>query len=522
MPHRLFDRWTVLTLLGVGVFMFWGAGHYTVFDDEGFSCRRYTMPMGEMVSALWHGEEPDPPLYYLLQNAWTHLFGVGPLGLRSLSIIMFLTGLVFIRLAGREWYDEQTGRLAMIVSAVHPAHLLFGLAGRWYSTMFCAVAILFYVTGRLARQATAKRSTVIAWSLAAAAVCCTNYFGVVVVGLTWVVMMVRHSRRRGWMAAAVGALLLYAVWLPAFWHQATSFPNVTFSLRRNADAALRILMALSTGNLASVGAWWIWMLIFVGVVFCCLSVHWWAGRIRRPSPLAQIVVLCMVAGVVSRTIIDKYIMAFSGPACILLTAAALANWNKSGGRWKTGTVRAAVISLGLAWLGCYVNLMTEQHWSSLRWLDPYEKALNDLADHPSSPQRSNWVISQPAARYYYGCLMARRNETSGVIPADLWRRFAVPPTCEEPSFDVAATPESMLARMYDSKPPRIATIRGAEFSDSPDWTRLESALVESYKLADERTYLKDPDAAWKDRLDPAFKHPQWRITVRVYELENGK
>ena len=129
--HRILDRWTVLTLLLAGVMLLRSAAHYTVFDDEGFSCRRYVLPMGDMVTALWRGAEPDPPLYYILQNGWVRIFGVGPLGLRGLSIVLFLIGLVFIRRAGEAWFDAPTGRWAMALAAVCPAHLLFGCAGRW-------------------------------------------------------------------------------------------------------------------------------------------------------------------------------------------------------------------------------------------------------------------------------------------------------------------------------------------------------------------------------------------------------
>lgn len=71
------SRHHLILLAAVGVWMFWAAGHFTVFDDEAFSCRRYVLPAGEMVSLLWHGVEPDPPLYYLLQNVWVRIFGVG-------------------------------------------------------------------------------------------------------------------------------------------------------------------------------------------------------------------------------------------------------------------------------------------------------------------------------------------------------------------------------------------------------------------------------------------------------------
>src|SRR5205807_2112107 len=99
----------LVILLASGGWMFWAAGHYTVFDDEAFSCQRYVLPMGEMLRGLWHGIEPDPPLYYVLENLSVHVVGVSPVGLRILSIIMFLVGLVVMRAAATAWFDRPTG-----------------------------------------------------------------------------------------------------------------------------------------------------------------------------------------------------------------------------------------------------------------------------------------------------------------------------------------------------------------------------------------------------------------------------
>jgi hypothetical protein len=41
-------------------------------------------------------------------------------------------------------------------------------------------------------------------------------------------------------------------------------------------------------------------------------------------------------------------------------------------------------------------------------------------------------------------------------------------------------------------------------------------LAEKYELVREEKHLEDPDAEWKDRLDPTFNHPRWRIVVRKW------
>ncbi|MBN2563565.1 MAG: hypothetical protein JXQ75_21815 [Phycisphaerae bacterium] len=568
----------MLAILGGGAFMFWAAGHYTVFDDEAFSCRRYVMPAGEMVSALWHGAEPDPPLYYLLENAWVRVFGVGPLGLRSLSILFFLIGLPFVRLAGRAWFDRQTGLAAMLLCVLHPAHLFFGFAARWYSLMFLMVAVLLWLTARLSaaersapqykafpwvlgasvleRVHKGARRLAIAWAFAAAGMCYTNYFGPVLVGLVWLVGVL-HSRRkaggvRRWVWGGSLAIVLYAAWLVPFFRQATSFPEVGGSWTTYAATAARTMLALTTGNLASIRAWWVLVpMTLFGIGVVVLLVQQW----RAVWPIAVITLGCFVAGVASRTMIDKYVMAFSGAACLLVAAllvrgAGIANseWRMANGerpkassegrtacglsriaRWGTGQVaaRVTVVCLIVGWAGCGVNLVTQRHWSSLRWLDPFKRVIDDLVADQDAPPPMYWVVTHPSGRYYHGCAFAARSgggrpELPAKVDRCLWRSLADLPAAGRERHDaMAATPETILPFVEKSAVPALVTIQTAGFAELPDWASLQAALDRNYVVAETRAYLEDPDAAWKDRLDPDVRHPRWRIVVRRWELREG-
>lgn len=478
--------------------MFWGAGHYTVFDDEAFSCRRYVMPMGEMVSALWHGAEPDPPLYYVLENGWVRIFGTGPLGLRSLSILFFVVGLVFIRAAGQAWFGASTGRAAMILCALHPAHLFFGFAARWYSLMFLLVAVLLWQTARLSEQPQ-RRGRVLGWALTAAGVCYTNYFGPVVVILAWIVGTLRARTRPAgyapWVGGGLIALALYTPWLIPFSKQVLHFQGAGDSWAACGSTAARTAMALAAGNLASVGAWWVWAPMGAfGIAMTVLLLARW----RDVWPVGVIAMGCLCAGVASRTMIDKYVMTFSGAMCLLAAALIVRGWQASPVRAAGAAARAATAGLIIGWAGCAVNLVTEQHWSSLRWLDPFGQALEELASDEHAPPPTQWVMTHPAARYYY-----QRHVAAREIP--------------ERGGDPAATPESILTRMKTAPVASLATVQTAGFARLPDWQALQAELSRAYRLVDERRYLEDPDAAWKDRLDPNVRHPRWRIVVKRWE-----
>jgi hypothetical protein len=530
------DRWTALTILGVGAFMFWGAGHFTVFDDEAFSCRRYVMPIGEMVSALWHGVEPDPPLYYVLENCWVTIFGVAPLALRSLSILFFLGGLIFIRMAGQAWFDRTTGLVAMVLGGLHPAHLFFGFAARWYSLMFLVVAVLLWLTARLASAQQGRRGLTAAWGLTAAGVCYTNYFGPVIVGLAWLVGIMRGRTEPGavrrWMWAALLPLVLYAVWLVPFGRQVAAFPEVGTSWESYAATAARTVLALTTGNLASVGAWWAWVPMGIcGVGLIALLVRQW----RAVWPLGVVTLGCLAAGVGSRTMIDKYVMTFSGAACLLAAALLVRGMGMADGEWRNGKGRSGFALRGFAWLsarlagvcliigwtGCAVNLVTQRHWSSLRWLDPFEQAISELN---ASGELRDCVMTHPSARYYYALELMRSVDSlagSGWrVDPHRWRALAEPPSGELDNVEVGApTPQSALEKMAAEPPSRVVTLETAGFAHRAGWIELRRALESGYAETSEPVdYLEDRDAAWKDRLDPKVHHPRWRIVVRRWRL----
>lgn len=530
---KLIDRWTIPICIGVGVFLFWAAARYTVFDDEALSCRLYTLPMGEMVRALWNGADPDPPLYYLFENVFVHLLGVGPLGLRSFSIVCFLAGLIVIRAAAEAWFDRRTGLVTLLLCALHPAHLFFGFAARWYSMMFLVVALLLWASAGLVDDTKKSRLAILAWTCTAAGVCYTNYFGPVIVTLVWLATV-----WKGWstsesfhrtLFAAIGSAVLYAPWFGPLWQEVGRFPTADGVWLSHVATAARTVAALLTGNLANAGAWWVWipMAAFVVAFGVLMRMHW-----RRIGPPALIVFGCLFAGVASGTLIDKYILIFSGPACLLVASTLTGRLSDipsvSGEADRPTSGRSdriwrPVLVLGLiaGWAGCFVNLVSESHWSSLRWLDPFETAVAELLEDGGAASDVTCVMTHPSARYYYARLLPaylQSGEASdSVSDLETWRRFAIPPA--EGSGVAAETPESVVKRMGSGRLPVIVTMETTGFVDRFDWDMLYDILSEEYTLVGEpRYYLEDPDSAWKDRFDPKVEHPAWRIVVRRWRL----
>lgn len=521
-------RWAYLIVVACALWHIWAAGHYTVFDDEAFSCRRYTLPMREMIAALWHGAEPDPPLYYVAQNLYVRLLGVGPLELRALSIALFAAGLLVIRAAAQAWFDRPTALAAMVICALHPSHLMLGFAARWYSAMFLAVAWLMWATAKLrssiadANQANRPQAMhrfvawrVMLWGLAAATVCYINYFGPVLVGLFWLIGLGSNPRKWiHWFIAILLTGLLYAPWAPAFWRQLTSFPDISGGWRSAGSTAARTLMALCGGSLASIQAWWVWgpMAMFAACAAALLV------RYRHSvGGIALAVLGCLAAGAASRTMLDKYVLSFSGIACVVL-AALLRRGLAESTRDRRLAAMVATVALTIAWIGCGVNLARGQSLASLRWHDPYARVIQDLLRKGAAPPADQWVMGHPSAWYYFGLESLRsRAETGDALRIDpvAWRRLAVPGE-NTGDASVPLTAEAMLPRLVLKSPDRIVTFEAADFADSPSWKGLHEKLLAGYFIEQERTWLEDRDSALKDRIDPRFRHPRWRITIRFW------
>lgn len=555
--------------------MFYAAGRYTVFDDEALSCRLYVLPPGELLGELWRGADPDPPLYYLLQCGWVRIFGVGPLGLRSLSIVCFLAALVAMRAAGAAWCGRRTGLAALAICALHPAHLFFGFAGRWYALMFLMVALLLWATAACRGlracpvHVTGLRSdgsggvagvASIVWILSAAGACYTNYFGPVMAGLLWLAGIWRDradsSTRAGWLMRGVIAAALFAPWMPPFWQRLGDFPAAAGGGATHLGTLVRLGMTLAAGNLAGPRAWWVWgpMAAFAVLMIVLLLRPREQTRVTGPAgatdvlrdvarvwPLAFVVLGSIAAGVASRTLVDKYVMVLSGPACLLAAALIVRACGQdpavpsAGAAWERRAGWAGAGALALGWLGCGVNLLTQRHWASLRWLDPFPQVVAQVRDAQLHSPTPVVIGPHPSFKYYIALerarVAARRAPLFGRVPP--WEVPVVTAAEWRKEYDGAAPrlmPRVWVDSVRDYLPPQgdaqrywdreVITVGTAGFAHQPDWLEAWGLLEKFYdRVGEPQRFLEDPDADLKDRLDPGVRHPTWRIELQRWRLK---
>ncbi len=155
--------------------------------------------------------ESTPPLYYALAWLWTQAFGVGEVGVRSLSALL---GTALIPVAfgtARELGGRRAGLIAAALVAVNPQLIFYSQEARAYS-LLTLVATLSFWAFLIARRDNDARSLIL-WALASAAALLTHYFAafLVVPEAIWL-LAVRRPRLPVALAAgsvaAVGAALV--------------------------------------------------------------------------------------------------------------------------------------------------------------------------------------------------------------------------------------------------------------------------------------------------------------------------
>ena len=386
--------------------------------------------------------------------------------------------------------------------------------------MFTAVAILANATARIAQVMTVSgpspdcpRPSVWPWSFAAAAVCYTNYFGPVVVALVGVAALwhTRHvaGARATWLRSFALAAILYLPWCVPFVRQVMAFPEASRSWFAYAATAGQTILGLLAGNLASPSAWWVWAPLGVfGILSLFMLVQQW----RAVWIPALVTLGCFAAGTLTLSMKDKYILTFSGPACIMIAATIRSGLRASRPGWLRPASCVAIVSLAAGWAGCFVNMVTERHWSSLRWLDPMEDAVGHARQ--AAIPTGLLVMTHPGALYYMGCIDVRESTGGGRVDPERWRATVMPHGSDRVRYGTADAREALSN--FSAPPQRVVTIETAEYADDPGWRAVDEILHASYRLDHEQPYLHDPQAALKDRVDPRFVHPPWRIVVRQW------
>lgn len=218
-PARAVVLWALagLTALGLAV-RFASLGLQSYHHDEVITAAR-VIP-GSFAHMLKEVErsESNPPLYYVLAWGWAKAFGVGEVGLRSLSALLGAATVPVAYFVGRELASRRAGLVLAAMVAVNPMLIWYSQEARSYAPLvfFGTLSLLFF-----ARALSTRAGRDLAWwSLASALALCSHYFAVFAVGIeaAWLLVALR-GRWRAVLPAVGGVVAVGLALVPLIANQ---------------------------------------------------------------------------------------------------------------------------------------------------------------------------------------------------------------------------------------------------------------------------------------------------------------
>ena len=157
-----------------------------------------------------------PPFYYLSLMAWSKVFGVSEIGVRSLSIFAGLVVVWVSYLIGKSIASLRTGLIAALFTATSGLLVYYSQEARMYmlAAMLASLAIYFFLEKKW-----------FGFSLALAFGFLTHYVMVFMLPVFWVYGLITH-RSGGWwkrfIVYHIPLILVVFAWLPVFRKQFTA------------------------------------------------------------------------------------------------------------------------------------------------------------------------------------------------------------------------------------------------------------------------------------------------------------
>jgi mannosyltransferase len=182
--------------------------------DEALTVNVAHLPLRELHGAL--RQDGAPPLYYLLLHGWMEVFGTGNLAARSLSAVFGVATLPLMAKAGRRLGGPVVGLGALVLLAASPFAIRYATEARMYTLVALIVTAGWLVLRRVLDRP--RPFDLVALAALSGALLLTHYWGFYLIGVVAVALAVKKQ----WAALAaivLGAVVLFAPWLPTFLYQ---------------------------------------------------------------------------------------------------------------------------------------------------------------------------------------------------------------------------------------------------------------------------------------------------------------
>jgi mannosyltransferase len=201
---------TALTVLGAAA-RFIGLGRQSFWLDEAATVHIMRMHFGQMFAWLPH-HEATPPLYFVLAWLWTHVFGLSPIGLRSLSALFGALTVPVAWAAGRRLAGGRVGLAVAALAACNPLLIWYSQEARAYALLVLLTSVALLAWLHLRDAPSARWAAV--WGLASALAFATHWYAVLVIAPEAVWLLRRQSHHRTVRLALFGMLLTVLCLLP--------------------------------------------------------------------------------------------------------------------------------------------------------------------------------------------------------------------------------------------------------------------------------------------------------------------
>jgi len=179
----------------------------SLWFDEAITAQLLRMDLFGLLHAI-PDSESTPPLYYLLGWTWSHVFGTGEAGLRSLPALLGSATIGVVWALGRRLGGDRAGLIAAGLVAINPMLVWFSQEARAYSLLALLAALSALLWLRALEQPRAVGRAAL-WSIVAALAVATHYYAIFLVApqALWLVWRACDARGRAAAIAPLGLAL---------------------------------------------------------------------------------------------------------------------------------------------------------------------------------------------------------------------------------------------------------------------------------------------------------------------------
>ena len=346
----------------------------SVWFDEAYSIFLAKQSWGQLLYLT--SVDTHPPLYYALLKVWGDVFGWSELALRSPSMLALGASVAVGGLLIKRLFGAQVAVVAVMILAISPFLLRYGFEIRMYAIGSLVGIAATYVLV-LAEDARTRAVQLRRYALYAVLVALGMYLFYYMAFLwiahaSWLAWMGWRRERsliraiwKPWLAAYLGAVILYLPWIPTFLDQLGN------------GALTSVAQSLTLDNLISIVSFYtvyepLWRLgpiMSVAVLFALVVIGWLGMRAYRSLEKHQRpyfvllamyilvpVLLLTLIGFVRPMYLERYVSHVAIGASLALGVAVAVVWPRIGrvGKWAVG-IFVVTLLIGVVQLAMYGN-----------------------------------------------------------------------------------------------------------------------------------------------------------------------